>query len=50
MHPFSPLLSNLFKENFYDFVELDPDPEQCSGRLLILDPDPHKVNADPLPC
>ena len=32
------------------FFELDPDPDPRSGKLLDLDPDPHKVNADPRPC
>ena len=29
-------------------LDLDPDPDPHSEKLL--DPDPHKVNADPQPC
>ena len=29
-------------------LDLDPDPDPHSEKLL--DPDPHKMNADPQPC
>ena len=31
-------------------LDLDPDPDLHSEKLLVLDPDPHKMNADPQPC
>ena len=33
---------------FTNFVKLDLDPDLHSEKLL--DPDPHKMNADPQPC
>ena len=32
------------------FFELDPEPDLDPHSERLLDPDPHKVNADPQPC